>query len=109
MRIESFIRRITGQEQRQLRLDQVRTEIEQRVAEHNAKTKLANIRYSEARTKLLLRSDWRDIMPIIDAFVFSERMSRDGLWANSIIEAEGNLLNAWDLIDEKVQSHRDKT
>lgn len=79
----------------------------QRVAEHNSRIDIAQTRYEAEYRQLSERPDWAEIQPIVEGFVYAAEVERDGIWITSIIEAKGNLLNAWDLVDAKLQAKRD--
>lgn len=95
------------QEPRVDSLAQGRLLIEQRAAEHNAMTGLATVRFKESLEALRQRDDIQEIIPIIRGIVYAERVEVQGLWITSFIEAEGDLLKAWDLVDAKLQGKRD--
>ncbi len=82
-------------------VDETRAVLEQRAAEHNAKSELAVLRRDRAGRALVQRPDFEELRPLIEDMLYAERMAVEGLWITSIIESGGNLLDAWDLVDEK--------
>lgn len=80
-------------------VDETRAVLEQRAAEHNAKSDLAVLRRDRAGREIVRRPDFEEIKPLIEDMLYAERMAVEGLWIISIIEAGGNILDAWDLVD----------
>lgn len=111
MGFETLIGRITGKTERDRKMTELRSILQQRADEHNAKVNLAYQREQHA-INLLLSSPrlWPlldEIGPIVNDIIYATKVRNDGMWVTSFIESDGNLLRSWDLKDEKEARERE--
>ena len=78
-------------------------ELEQRVAEHNAKVVLAGQRYQR-----VFSSDQQftreNVRRSVEDLIYAYRMETQGFWISSLVEVGISaevLLKAWDLVEQK--------
>lgn len=86
-----------------------RSKIEARALEHNSIIDLAQQKRRDAITRMLEMdvAEVKRFLPIIYALTYAERVETTALWVTSIVESDGDIMKAWDRVDQRIQDKHD--
>jgi len=82
-------------------------QIAERSAELTAKVNLAGERIKGTMLELVFMPNFAQIMPIVRDAVYYSTVNTDALWVEAIKETDGDLLKAWELVEQRRAERRE--